>query len=100
MGGRAGGGARGGGGGTVTAAQVKAAHQQYKAAKASYDKAAAALNYAANTALVPGGNGFKGDFQKVSAKFHKASDRLDKAHAKWSKLKQQKKFQDIRGGNA
>ena len=92
MGGRAGGGARGGGGGTVTAAQVKAAHQQYKAAKAGYDAAAKALNDAV-AQMVPGGP--KIDYQKVQNKFHKASDRLDKAHSKWSKLKQQKHFQDI-----
>ena len=45
----------------------------------------------------PGGP--KVDIQKVQAKFHKASNRLDKAHSKWSKLKTAKKIADYKAAN-
>ena len=99
MGNRAGGGARGGAGGGArapTAGQIKAAHEQYKKAKAGYDAAAQALNNAVKD-MRPGGP--KVDIQKVQAKFHKASNRLDKAHSKWSKLKTAKKIADYKAAN-
>ena len=100
MGARSGGGGTGYGrsGGAPTAGQVKAAHQQYQKAKASYDKAAKALNdYAAG--ITPGGGSPKGDYQKISQKFLKASNKLDKAHDKWTKLKQAKKIVDYKAAS-
>ena len=98
MGARGGGGGRAGGGGAgaPTAGQIKAAHEQYKKAKAGYDAAAQALNNAVKD-MRPGGP--KVDIQKVQAKFHKASNRLDKAHSKWSKLKTAKKIADYKAAN-
>ena len=97
MGARAGsgGGYRMGSGATPTAAQLKAAHASYKSAKAQYDKAAQALNAYASS-LTPNGPKPKGNYQQISAKFHKAADKMDKAHYKWSKMKQIKKINDIK----
>ena len=101
MGARSGGGGTGFGGGrgsAPTTAQVKAAHQQYQKAKAAYDKAAQALNAYAGS-LTPNGPKPKGDYQTISNKFLKASNKLDKAHDKWTKLKQAKKFADIKAAS-
>lgn len=101
MGARGGGGGRGGrgggGAGAPTEGQVKAARVQYQKAKAAYDTASKALNNAVSQ-MRPGGP--KIDYQKVQNNFTKASNRLDKAHAKWSNLKQAKKIADITKGNA
>lgn len=101
MGARGGGGGRGGrgggGAGAPTEGQVKAARVQYQKAKAAYDTASKALNNAVSQ-MRPGGP--KVDYQKVQNNFIKASNRLDKAHAKWSQLKQAKKIADITKGNA
>lgn len=102
MGARSGGGGGaglgGGRGSAPTTAQVKAAHQQYQKAKASYDKAAKALNDFAS-GITPGGGSPKGDYQKISQKFLKASNKLDKAHDKWTKLKQAKKIADYKAAS-
>ena len=97
MGARSGGagGYRMGSGATPTASQLKAAHASYKSAQASYNKAAKALNdYVSG--MTPNGPKPKGDYQSLSNKFLKASNKLDAAHDKWSKMKQIKKFNDIK----
>ena len=84
-----------GSGATPTASQLKAAHASYKSAQASYNKAAKALNdYVSG--MTPNGPKPKGDYQSLSNKFLKASNKLDAAHDKWSKMKQIKKFNDIK----
>ena len=96
MGARSGGagGYRMGSGATPTASQLKAAHASYKSAKAQYDKAAQALNAYASS-MVPGQKP-KGNYQQISAKFHKAANKMDKAHDKWAKMKQIKKIADYK----
>ena len=101
MGARGGGGGRGGrgggGAGAPTAGQVNAARVQYQKAKAAYDTAAKSLNDAVSQ-MRPGGP--KVNYQKVQNNFTKASNRLDKAHAKWTQLKQAKKIADMTKGNS
>ena len=93
MGARSGGASGLGRGAVPTEAQVKAAHESYKKAKAAYDKAAQALNnYAAG--ISPTGPKPEGNYEQISSKFLKASDKFDKAHDKWSKMKQAKKIAD------
>ena len=77
--------------------KIKAAHESYKKAQAEYNAAGQALNNYAK-GITPGGKP-QGDYQKISARFKKASDRYDRAHRKWSKLKQQKTIADYKAGN-
>ena len=100
MGARSGGagGYRMGSGATPTASQLKAAKASYTSAKESYNKAAKALNdYVAG--VTPNGPKPKGNYQSLSNKFLKASNKLDAAHSKWSKMKQIKKFNDIKASS-
>ena len=84
-----------GSGATPTASQLKAAHASYKSAQASYNKAAKALNdYVSG--MTPNGPKPKGDYQSLSNKFLKASNKLDAAHDKWAKMKQIKKIADYK----
>ena len=97
MGARSGGagGYRMGSGATPTASQLKAAKASYTSAKESYNKAAQALEKYVS-GMTPGGPKPKGNYQTLSNKFLKASNKLDAAHSKWSKMKQIKKFNDIK----